>query len=199
MEQRRKIPDLFSDGKRFRFNLQSRQKEIVKDSAIKKSEYTTSWRGQSRGANDASTGKYLGNPTRGRQYTKVTSPDGQWTGIYKDWNLILENKKSKEIRKVTENGNEKIHLGTASWVYGEELNQRKAMWWTPDSKKIVYYKFDDTKVEPFFLIRGWSEVNTKIYPEFYPKADRPESDRRTVCLRFGDWSIHTNRCRRLGQ
>ena len=26
------------------------------------------------------------------------------------------------------------------------------MWWTPDSKKLLYYRFDNTGVEPFHLV-----------------------------------------------
>ena len=63
-----------------------------------------------------------------------------------------------------------MHYGTASWVYGEELRQTRAMWWTPDSKKLLYYKFDDREVKPFYLLRGWSEINTQLYPEYYAKA-----------------------------
>jgi hypothetical protein len=122
-------------------------------------------------ANDlGNTGKYIGRPSRGRQYTTVESPDGKWLAKYQDWNLILENKESSETIPVTTDGNEKIHYGTASWVYGEELDQNKAIWWTPDSKKVLYYKFDDSKVEKFYLLRGWSEINTELYPEYYAKA-----------------------------
>ena len=78
--------------------------------------------------------------------------------------------KTKELVNVTTDGDEDVHFGTASWVYGEELGQKKAMWWTPDSSKIIYYKFDDTLVEKFFLLRGWSEINTSLYPEYYAKA-----------------------------
>ena len=119
---------------------------------------------------EGNTGKYVGRPSRGRQYTEVDSPDGKWQAQYKDWNLVLENKDSKEVVKVTTDGDENIHYGTASWVYGEELNQNTAMWWSADSKKIVYYKFNDTEVEKFYLLRGWSEINTKLYPEYYAKA-----------------------------
>ena len=49
-------------------------------------------------------------------------------------------------------------------------DRNKAMWWTPDSSKIIYYKFDDTLVKKFFLLRGWSEINTSLYPEYYAKA-----------------------------
>lgn len=117
----------------------------------------------------ASTGKYVGRPTRGRQYTRVDSPDGAWQAHYRDWNVVLENAQGEQVA-VTTKGDEHVHYGTASWVYGEELDQTKAMWWTPDSKKLIFYGFDDRGVQPFYLLRGWSEINTIEYPEYYPKA-----------------------------
>ena len=38
---------------------------------------------------------------------------------------------------ITTDGNDKdrIKYGTASWVYGEELAQTSAMWWSPDSRR----------------------------------------------------------------
>ncbi|MFT4842062.1 MAG: dipeptidyl-peptidase-4 [Planctomycetota bacterium] len=121
------------------------------------------------GSQGASTGKYVGRPSRGRQYTRVDSPDGEWQAHYKDWNVVLKSDNGAEIA-VTTKGNADVHYGTASWVYGEELNQTKSMWWTPDSKKLIYYGFDDRGVQPFHLLRGWSDINTTQYPEFYPKA-----------------------------
>ena len=121
------------------------------------------------GSVGASTGKYVGRPTRGRQYTRVDSPDGKWQAHYENYNVVLKNKAGDEVH-VTTDGNEEVHFGTASWVYGEELNQTKAMWWTPDSSKLIYYGFDDRGVQPFHLLRGWAEINTTQYPEFYPKA-----------------------------
>ncbi|MCP5020482.1 MAG: prolyl oligopeptidase family serine peptidase [bacterium] len=125
---------------------------------------------RARGPQGASTGEYIGRPTRGHQYTQVNSPDGQWEAHYRDWNVVLVNKKSKKTVAVTTKGDVDIHYGTASWVYGEELGQRSAMWWTPDSKKLVFYRFDDRGVEPFHLVTGWSKINTKQYAEYYPKA-----------------------------
>ncbi|RMH03065.1 MAG: hypothetical protein D6702_07180 [Planctomycetota bacterium] len=118
----------------------------------------------------ADTGKQLGRPARGRQHTAVVSPDGRWEARYQDWNVVLVDKRSGEEIAVTRDGNEKIHYGTASWVYGEELDQTTAMWWSPDSKKLLYYRFDDTGVKPFHLVTGWTEINTEIYSEYYPKA-----------------------------
>lgn len=161
-----------SSGKRFRFDLETQLRneiEVAAPGEATAPPVRPRSRARSR-EESGNTGKYIGRPTRGRQYTQVESPDGKWTAQYKDWNLVLENKETKDVVAVTTDGNELIHYGTASWVYGEELNQTKAMWWTPDSKKILYYKFDDSNVEKFYLLRGWSEINTELYPEYYAKA-----------------------------
>ena len=163
-----------SQGKRFRFDLVSNIKSEIELKAGDKnptgpqSQFRRTRR--SPGSSVGNTGKYIGRPARGRQYTNVESPDGKWEAQYKNWNLVLENKETQEVVDVTTAGNEKIHYGTASWVYGEELDQTKAMWWTPDSKKILFYKFNDTEVEKFYLLRGWSKINTELYPEYYAKA-----------------------------
>ena len=158
-----------SDGKEHLLNLETLEKN-PREKSDKPLEWAKSWKGQFRGAKLANTGKQQGSPTRGRQHKSVKSPDGKWIARYQEWNVVLENQKTNETVQVTDEGNEKIHFGTASWVYGEELNQTTAMWWTPDSKKLIYYRFDDTGVQKFYLLRGWSRINTQLYPEYYPKA-----------------------------
>ena len=168
-----------NQGKQYRFNLSTLKKELLeggegkvvsaRDAGGRRDRFGGR-RGRGRGAADSGTGRYVGRPTRGRQFTQVDSPDGKWAAHFRHWNIVLASKKTGELVDVTTDGNEKIHYGTASWVYGEELNERKAMWWSPDSKALVYYRFDDSKVKPFYLVRGWSEINTTRYPEYYPKA-----------------------------
>ena len=125
--------------------------------------------GRRAGGESGSTGRYVGRPTRGRQYTRVDSPDGKWRAHYRDWNVVLEDSEGA-TRQVTTAGDENIHFGTASWVYGEELDQTRPMWWTPDGSKLLYYRFDNRGVQAFHLVRDWAEVNTSHYPEYYPKA-----------------------------
>ena len=36
-------------------------------------------------------------------------------------------------------GGRKHRFGVASWVYGEELEQRSAMWWSPDSTMLAFW------------------------------------------------------------
>ena len=179
-------------GERFRFDLETRQKaSLGRDAAATRGGGAQRrGRGGRRGgqrrggqrrggtqSNVASTGTNVGPAPRGRQYLQVDSPDGQWEAHYQDWNVVLKHKQTGETVQVTTDGNETIHYGTASWVYGEELGQKEAMWWSPDSKKLIYYRFDDTGVEPFHLVTGWTDINTTHYPEFYPKpgAKNPEA------------------------
>lgn len=110
---------------------------------------------------------------RGRQATEEPSPDGRWTAVYRRFNVELrptdENPGAENVAVTTE-GNEEIKFGTASWVYGEELNQNTAMWWSPDSSLLAYYEFDDRGVQPYYLTPGFAEVQNRLYTEFYPKA-----------------------------
>jgi dipeptidyl-peptidase-4 len=48
---------------------------------------------------------------------------------------------------------DRIKYGTASWVYGEELGQTTAMWWSPDSRKLAFYRFDESGVPDYVRLR----------------------------------------------
>lgn len=158
-----------NQGVRYQFDLVDKTREKVDEKESKSSDGLTVSR-RRRGETKPSTGEYVGRPSRGRQYTTVISPDGLWRAEHKDWNLQIVNQSSDETISITTDGNEIINYGTGTWVYGEELDQTKAMWWTPDSKKILYYRFDNTGVKPFHLVRGWTRTNTTVYTEYYPKA-----------------------------
>jgi dipeptidyl-peptidase-4 len=67
----------------------------------------------------------------------------------------------------------RIKYGTASWVYGEELSQRTAMWWSPDGKKLAYYRFDESKVPDFYLATKLTHVQDTVDVEAYPKPGVP--------------------------
>ena len=66
-----------------------------------------------------------------------------------------------------------IKYGTASWVYGEELGQRTAMWWSPDSRKVAYYRFDEKPVPDYHLQLDQTQIQSKVDVEAYPKAGAP--------------------------
>jgi dipeptidyl-peptidase-4 len=113
-------------------------------------------------------------PERGRQMDRVPSPDGKWLALYKDRNVYLAGPKGENPQQVTTSGSEKnrIKCGSASWVYGEELEQKTAMWWSPDSKKVAYYRFDESKVNDFYLALDQTKVQDRLDVEAYPKPGK---------------------------
>lgn len=111
-------------------------------------------------------------PARGRQQAVATSPDDANEARYRNGNLFLKVNGGEE-KQLTTDGDGKLKYGSASWVYGEELDQTTAMWWSPDSKKLAFYMFDDRQVKDFLLLGGWTKVNTSLMTEAYPKPGQP--------------------------
>lgn len=116
-------------------------------------------------------------PERGRQFDRALSPDGKTLALYRDRNLMLAGPQGENPKPITFSGNEKtrVKCGSASWVYGEELDQKTAMWWSPDSKKLAYYRFDESKVKDFYLTLDQTKLQDRLDVEAYPKpgADNP--------------------------
>jgi dipeptidyl-peptidase-4 len=109
---------------------------------------------------------------RGRQYTAATSPDGKLKAIYKNRNLFIGNADGSAQTAITTDGNDKnrIKYATASWVYGEELGQTSAMWWSPDGKKLAFYRFDESKVLDFYLQYNQLLIQDSVEVEPYTKV-----------------------------
>ncbi|MDQ3009879.1 MAG: S9 family peptidase [Acidobacteriota bacterium] len=116
-----------------------------------------------------------GGPERGRQFDSAMSPDGKLKAFYRDRNLWLSEAGGANALAITTDGSEKarIKYGSASWVYGEELNQSTAMWWSPDGKKVAYYRFDESPVPDYFLQLDQTKLQSKTDIEAYPKAGVP--------------------------
>ncbi len=112
-------------------------------------------------------------PGRGRQYMRAPSPDEAWIAHCREWNVVLENMATGETKEVTTDGNRKYRYGTANWVYGEELRVRHGMWWSKDSKKLIFYEFDESEVLDFYLTSGLTGYNTVLLTEGYTKAGAP--------------------------
>src|SRR5690348_12025355 len=116
-----------------------------------------------------------GGPERGRQFASADSPDGKHKALYRDRNLWVSNGDGSDAVAVTTDGSEKdrIKYGTASWVYGEELRQTTAMWWSPDGTKLAYYRFDESKVPDYFLELDQTKTLSTVDTEAYPQAGAP--------------------------
>lgn len=108
-------------------------------------------------------------PGRGRQFDRVKSADGSMTAIYRDGNVYLDKGGSESA--ITTGGSvaDRVRFGIASWVYGEELNQRDAMGFSPDGRYLWFYKFDDRPVKFYYLAVGQRNQQVELDTEAYPK------------------------------
>jgi dipeptidyl-peptidase 4 len=116
-----------------------------------------------------------GGLERGRQYNSSLSPNEKLKAFYRDRNLWLSDAQGGAETAVTTDGNEKtrVKYGSASWVYGEELDQNTAMWWSPDGKKLAFYRFDESAVTDYFLQLDQTKLQSRMDIEAYPKAGAP--------------------------
>ncbi len=129
-------------------------------------------------------------PSRGRQQPVASSPDGRHEARYRDGNLSLKTDGGDE-RAITTDGDGKLKYGSASWVYGEELDQTTAMWWSPDSAKLAFYRFDDRQVKDFVLLKGWTKLHTSLMTEAYPKPGQPNPIAGLMVLDVASGAIAT--------
>lgn len=88
---------------------------------------------------------------------------------------------SKDTLRLTHDGSDVILNGYASWVYYEEIFGRpsryKAFWWSPDGRKIAFYRFDQTKV-PMFPIYSAVGQDGVLNRTRYPKVGEPNPEVR---------------------
>jgi dipeptidyl-peptidase-4 len=114
-------------------------------------------------------------PERGRQYDTVFSADGKQKATYRNGNIFLSQADGKDERPVTTQGDlaKRLKFGVATWVYGEELGVREAMWFSPDAKFLAYYGFDETPVRDYHLAYDQTKIYTTLDQEAYPKAGTP--------------------------
>jgi dipeptidyl-peptidase-4 len=115
---------------------------------------------------------YAGRPDRGRQYTTTDSPNGISKAVYRDGNVFIIDVNGENELAVTTGGSEqkRLKFGSATWVYGEELNQTTAMWWSPDSKKLAFYSFDYSDVKDYYLQYKQTEIVDSVEIEPYTKV-----------------------------
>ncbi|MBC8066336.1 MAG: DPP IV N-terminal domain-containing protein, partial [Chlorobia bacterium] len=116
-----------------------------------------------------------GNPARGRQFDTIFTEDNKLKAFHRDRNVYISAPDGKGEIAVTTDGNAKdrTKYGIASWVYGEELNVREALWFSKDGKKLAFYRFDESKVPDYFLAMDQAKVQSTMDIEAYPKAGAP--------------------------
>lgn len=102
------------------------------------------------------------------------SPDGRKVAYVRANDLWVTDLVTGTETRLTTDGSPTIVNGTTDWVYEEELGLRDAFRWSPDSRRIAYWRFDQSPVPDFALV---DELG--LYPRVevlrYPKAGQPNS------------------------
>ncbi|MEM6963459.1 MAG: DPP IV N-terminal domain-containing protein [Bacteroidota bacterium] len=117
------------------------------------------------------------------------SPDGKKVAFTRDRNLFVIELDSGLEKQLTTDGGGLIYNGWASWVYYEEILGRgsnyRAFYWSPDSEKIAFLRFDDATVPnfPFYHHEGDDSTHGYLEMTSYPKSGDPNP---LVELKFFD-------------
>jgi dipeptidyl-peptidase-4 len=103
------------------------------------------------------------------------SPDDRLLGFVRNNNIYVYDLAAQQERRLTSDGAPKILNGRLDWVYQEELYGRgnfEAYWWSPDSTKLAYLRFDENPVPEFTVVDHIPYPQTlEVTP--YPKAGDP--------------------------
>lgn len=104
------------------------------------------------------------------------SPKGDQVAFVRDNNVFVTNLNDKSEIQLTNDGkfNEIIN-GATDWVYEEEFAFDKAFFWSPNGKKIAYYKFEEGVVPDFNMPKYGGSLYPNDYKFKYPKAGEENS------------------------
>ena len=102
------------------------------------------------------------------------SPDSTKIAFTRDNDLYYVDIASGNEIRLTFDGTDVILNGYASWVYYEEIFGRasryKAFWWSPDSKKIGFYRFDNTEVPMFPIYSAFANPSAAASQSQSPRV-----------------------------
>ena len=108
-----------------------------------------------------------------QQFAKF-SPDGRMVGFVRDHNIYVTDLATGTETALTTDGGENVINGTSDWVYEEELDLRDAFRWSPDGRRIAFWRLDQTAIRPFYLVNQDSLYPTLV-PVRYPKTGTANS------------------------
>ncbi len=116
------------------------------------------------------------------------SPDGRYVAFTRDNNLFSIDLDGGAEVQYTRDGSDVVYNGRAAWLYYEEIFGRptryQAYWWSPDSKRIAFYRFDETDV-PMFPIYNSRGQHGTLERTRYPKAGDPNPKVRVGIVDLG--------------
>jgi len=124
---------------------------------------------------DLLTGKLTLLSKNGKQRLATFSPDGTKIAFVRDNNIYMVYLSTGKEQQITTDGkiNEIIN-GATDWVYEEEFGFSQAFFWSPDSKRIAFYRFDESNVKEYQLA-FYGDLYPEQFKYKYPKAGEDNS------------------------
>lgn len=124
---------------------------------------------------DLNARKLISLSDNGKQRLATISPDESGVVFVRDNNLFFKDLKTMKESRITSDGKVNgIINGAPDWVYEEEFGFTKAFEWSPDGRRLLYYRFDESNVKEYTLT-----TYGELYPEQtrykYPKAGENNS------------------------
>ena len=112
----------------------------------------------------------------GQQMLATFSPDASKVAFVRGNNIFVKDLATKQEAQVTTDG-EFNHIinGAADWVYEEEFALTTGMQWSPDGKKLAFYRFDESRVKQFNMNMFRNQLYPENYAYKYPKAGEDNS------------------------
>ncbi|MEO6169045.1 MAG: S9 family peptidase [Chitinophagales bacterium] len=111
----------------------------------------------------------------GKQQNPSFSPDKSKVAFVRDNNVFYKDLASGNEIQVTRDGKKNAIInGITDWVYEEEFSFAQAYQWSPDSKHIAYYRFDEREV-PEYTVQFFKGLYPENYIYKYPKVGEKNS------------------------
>lgn len=138
----------------------------------------------------------LADTALGKQRLATFSPDGSHAAFMRGNNLYTVDLATMKETAVTTDGEwNKVINGAPDWVYEEEFEFTQGYEWSPDGKKIIYLRSDESRVQQYELTYYRGQLYPEQYRFKYPKAGEENS---LVSLHVHDLATGTNMALPLG-
>ncbi|MBC7533203.1 MAG: DPP IV N-terminal domain-containing protein [Oligoflexus sp.] len=116
---------------------------------------------------------------QGSIFSPKLSADSKKVVFVRDSNLYVTDLLGSKTKVLTKGGTEEKSFGVAEFIAQEELERTDGVWWSPDSKTVLYEEVDQSKVERLSIADPFRPDGEPQRP-FYPRPGKANAK-----VRFG--------------